>query len=86
MSGIQSKNTLHSKKQENAIYNEINQSIKTDLEIIQLRERKDKGIENIKSLKIHAKPKNMKCLEVILCDLGLGKNILHIIPKHDSKK
>ena len=53
MSGIQSKNTLHSKKQENAIYNEINQSIKTDLEIIQLRERKDKGIVK-KEKEMHA--------------------------------
>lgn len=33
MSGIQLKTIMHS-KQENAIYNEINQSIKTNLEIM----------------------------------------------------
>lgn len=59
VSGIQSKTILYSKKQGNAIYNEINQSIETDLEIIQLREGKDKVTENGKLLKVHSKSK--KC-------------------------
>ena len=84
MSLIQSEINLHSKKKENIIYNEISQSLETDLEIIQLREVKDKGIENVKALELHIKPKNIKFMEIILSDLGLGKNILHIIPKHDS--
>ena len=83
MSLIQSKTSLPSKKWENIIYNEISQSLETDLEIIQLREVKDKGIENIKALKLHIKPKNIKFMEIILSDLGLGRNILHI-PKNDS--
>ena len=56
---------MHS-KQENAIYNKIIQSIKTDEEIMQLREIKDKGIKNIKQFKTYSRPKVIKLMEVLV--------------------
>ena len=56
---------MHS-KQENAIYNKIIQSIKTDVEIMQLREIKDKGIKNIKQFKTYSRPKVIKLMEVLV--------------------